>query len=112
MPISPILAAVSKALISYNKIASAAELMSPDPSLVQLLDKDRIDIIWCMKLNVDRALKKHDIQGVSSMRYPAGSTIRLGAGFRASPQGRDLQQKIDLAVRKLNLKEMFPLVFQ
>ncbi len=85
--------------------------MSPDPSLVQLLDKDRIDIIWCMKLNVDRALKKHDIQGVSSMRYPVG-TIRLGAGFRATPQGRNLQQKIDLAVSKLNLKEMFPLVFQ
>ncbi len=98
--------------VSSLGLPSGTFLQAPMDSLVLQLDKDRIDIIWCMKLTVDRALRKHNIQGVSSMRYPVGATIHLGAGYRATSGGRKLQQKLDTAISKLNLEEMFPNIYQ
>ncbi|MEH6631458.1 MAG: hypothetical protein V7776_11545 [Halopseudomonas aestusnigri] len=93
-------------------LPSGTFLQAPMGSLVQQLDHNRIDIIWCMKLTVDKALKEHNIRGVSSMRYPVDTTIRLGAGYRDTPRGRDIRAKIDKAIGRLNLQEMFPLIYQ
>lgn len=81
-------------------------------SLVQMLDRDRIDAIWCMKLNVRTALERHKILGVKSRDYPANYQIKLGAGFQKTDRGRKLKTALDSAVAKLNLEKIMPDVFR
>ncbi len=80
-------------------------------SLVKMLDLGRVDVVWCMKLNVSQALLRNNIEGVYSSPYPEGQSIRLGAGFANTKQGWRLKRKLDKVVGSLDLRRLLPEVY-